>query len=234
VQAAEHDPVGVEHVDQVGQPQPEPLDDDGGGGPHRRARGVLAPQQGGSLLDDRNPGTRHPACGVHEAQRVGLHVEAAPAAAPARTSLRVDADVPDLHAEAGAARVQPAAQDERAAHTPVTGRHDQQVPGVAAGSVPVLGQRGQVDVVGRRACGRGTAGPRPCRPVMPSFRAAWSFDGLAGAALGGLLAPHLSPVRHLLLHAVPPYLVRRRDCLLQAKPMIADHYRPPGGSSYPR
>ena len=37
------------------------------------------------------------------------------------------------------------------------------------------------------------------RPVMPSFHAAWSFGGLAGAALGGLLAPHLSPVRDLLL-----------------------------------
>ena len=45
---------------------------------------------------------------------------------------------------------QAAVQDERAAHPAVAGRHDQQVPGVAAGSVPVLGQRGQVDVVGRR------------------------------------------------------------------------------------
>jgi MFS family permease len=40
------------------------------------------------------------------------------------------------------------------------------------------------------------------RPVMPSFHAAWSFGGLAGAGLGGLLAPHLSPVRHLLLIAL--------------------------------
>ena len=29
------------------------------------------------------------------------------------------------------------------------------------------------------------------RPVMPGFHAAWSFGGLAGAGLGGLLAPHL-------------------------------------------
>ena len=29
------------------------------------------------------------------------------------------------------------------------------------------------------------------RPVMPGFHAAWSFGGLAGAVLGGLLAPHL-------------------------------------------
>jgi MFS family permease len=37
------------------------------------------------------------------------------------------------------------------------------------------------------------------RPVMPSYHAAWSFGGLAGAFMGGLLAPHLSPVRHLAL-----------------------------------
>jgi MFS family permease len=40
------------------------------------------------------------------------------------------------------------------------------------------------------------------RPVMPSFHAAWSFGGLAGASVGGLLAPHLSPLRHLALVAV--------------------------------
>ena len=39
------------------------------------------------------------------------------------------------------------------------------------------------------------------RPVMPGFHAAWSFGGLAGAGLGGLLAPHLSPLRHLALVA---------------------------------
>jgi MFS family permease len=32
------------------------------------------------------------------------------------------------------------------------------------------------------------------RPVMPSFHAAWSLGGLAGAALGGLAAPVLSPL----------------------------------------
>jgi MFS family permease len=37
------------------------------------------------------------------------------------------------------------------------------------------------------------------RPVMPSFHAAWSFGGLAGASLGGLLAPHLAPLPHLAL-----------------------------------
>jgi MFS family permease len=45
------------------------------------------------------------------------------------------------------------------------------------------------------------------RPVMPRFHAAWSFGGLAGAALGGLLAPHLSPLRHLLLVALAGLLV---------------------------
>ena len=45
------------------------------------------------------------------------------------------------------------------------------------------------------------------RPVMPGFHAAWSFGGLAGAALGGLLAPHLSPVRHLLLVGLAGLLV---------------------------
>jgi MFS family permease len=40
------------------------------------------------------------------------------------------------------------------------------------------------------------------RPVMPSFHAAWSFGGLAGAALGGVAAPHLSPLPHLALVAL--------------------------------
>ena len=37
------------------------------------------------------------------------------------------------------------------------------------------------------------------RPVMPSFHAAWSLGGLAGAGLGGLLAPHLAPLPHLAI-----------------------------------
>ncbi len=45
------------------------------------------------------------------------------------------------------------------------------------------------------------------RPVMPGFHAAWSFGGLAGAGLGGLLAPHLSPRAHLLLVALAGLLV---------------------------
>jgi MFS family permease len=34
------------------------------------------------------------------------------------------------------------------------------------------------------------------RPIMPSFHAAWSLGGLAGATLGGLAAPALSPLTH--------------------------------------
>ncbi|WUR95370.1 MFS transporter [Streptomyces sp. NBC_01262] len=37
------------------------------------------------------------------------------------------------------------------------------------------------------------------RPVMPSFHAAYSLGGLIGAGLGGVLAAHLTPTRHLLL-----------------------------------
>ena len=45
------------------------------------------------------------------------------------------------------------------------------------------------------------------RPVMPGFHAAWSFGGLAGAGVGGLLAPHLSPQAHLLLVALAGLVV---------------------------
>ncbi|MFF7025159.1 MFS transporter [Streptomyces klenkii] len=40
------------------------------------------------------------------------------------------------------------------------------------------------------------------RPVMPSFHAAFSLGGMLGAGLGGLVAGHLSPTRHLLLLTV--------------------------------
>ncbi|MFJ9906530.1 MFS transporter [Streptomyces sp. NPDC101152] len=35
------------------------------------------------------------------------------------------------------------------------------------------------------------------RPVMPSFHAAFSLGGMVGAGLGGLVAEHVSPTRHL-------------------------------------
>jgi MFS family permease len=37
------------------------------------------------------------------------------------------------------------------------------------------------------------------RPVMPGFHAANSFGSLAGAGLGGLVAPYLSPTQHMIL-----------------------------------
>jgi MFS family permease len=62
------------------------------------------------------------------------------------------------------------------------------------------------------------------RPVMPGFHAAWSFGGLAGAGLGGLLAPHLSPVRHLMLVALAGLLVTA----LAARPLLASASWLPG------
>jgi MFS family permease len=64
------------------------------------------------------------------------------------------------------------------------------------------------------------------RPVMPSFHAAWSFGGLAGAGLGGLLAPHLSPLRHLGLVALAGLLVSA----LAGRVLLTQHGRPLGAS----
>jgi len=58
------------------------------------------------------------------------------------------------------------------------------------------------------------------RPVMPSFHAAFSLGGMAGAGLGGLVAGSLSPATHLLAltgigllvtAAVGPVLLGSRD-----------------------
>ncbi|MGW7413549.1 MFS transporter [Streptomyces sp. NPDC054863] len=45
------------------------------------------------------------------------------------------------------------------------------------------------------------------RPILPSFHAAFSAGGLAGAGLGGILAPHLGPLPHLLLLTTAGLLV---------------------------
>ncbi|HVT70871.1 MAG TPA: MFS transporter, partial [Trebonia sp.] len=45
------------------------------------------------------------------------------------------------------------------------------------------------------------------RPIMPSFHAAWSFGGLAGSGLGGLLAPLLAPFPHLAIVATAGLIV---------------------------
>ncbi|CAM5327745.1 MFS transporter [Streptomyces abikoensis] len=44
-------------------------------------------------------------------------------------------------------------------------------------------------------------------PVMPGFHAAFSLGGMLGAGLGGLVAGHLSPTRHLLLLTVAGLVV---------------------------
>ncbi|MEU3458886.1 MFS transporter [Streptomyces sp. NPDC006733] len=70
------------------------------------------------------------------------------------------------------------------------------------------------------------------RPVMSGFHAAYSLGGLLGAALGGLIAPHLSPTTHLLL-LVPVGLlvaaVAGRTLLTQRIATPADARRDPGG-----
>jgi MFS family permease len=70
------------------------------------------------------------------------------------------------------------------------------------------------------------------RPVMPGFHAAWSFGGLAGAGLGGLLAPHLSPVRHFMLVGLAGLLVTAvaGRTLLSAVPERAARPAPVGSS----
>ncbi|MEU2679326.1 MFS transporter [Streptomyces sp. NPDC007107] len=69
------------------------------------------------------------------------------------------------------------------------------------------------------------------RPVMPSFHAAFSFGGMAGAGLGGLVAGSLSPATHLfaltglglLVTAVTaPVLLRGRSAAPAAKRPAAD------------
>jgi MFS family permease len=63
--------------------------------------------------------------------------------------------------------------------------------GIGYGSVNVAANTVAVDVVAVLR-----------RPVMPSFHAAWSLGGLTGAALGGLLAPHLAPLPHFAIATV--------------------------------
>ncbi|MEI5100821.1 MFS transporter [Streptomyces sp. PmtG] len=68
--------------------------------------------------------------------------------------------------------------------------------GAAYGGINVAMNSAAVDVV--RALRR---------PVMPSFHAAFSLGGMIGAGLGGLVAAHLSPARHLWGLAVIGLLV---------------------------
>ncbi|MFE9249165.1 MFS transporter [Streptomyces sp. NPDC007088] len=65
------------------------------------------------------------------------------------------------------------------------------------------------------------------RPIMPSFHAAFSLGGMLGAGLGGLVASHLSPTRHLLLLTVIGLLVTAA-----ASPVLLSHRAP--GTPEPR
>ncbi|MFD9459891.1 MFS transporter [Streptomyces sp. NPDC060027] len=70
------------------------------------------------------------------------------------------------------------------------------------------------------------------RPVMPSFHAAYSLGGMLGAGLGGLVAAHLSPTRHLFGIAVLGLLVTAvagRALLRQDVPAAPDRPRSDGG-----
>ncbi|MEU0298375.1 MFS transporter [Streptomyces sp. NPDC006175] len=76
------------------------------------------------------------------------------------------------------------------------------------------------------------------RPVMPGFHAAFSFGGMAGAGLGGLVAGSLSPATHLfaltgiglLVTAVTgPVLLRGRTAALPAEREAADAGERPKG-----
>jgi len=67
------------------------------------------------------------------------------------------------------------------------------------------------------------------RPVMPGFHAAWSFGGLAGATLGGLLAPHLSPLRHLALASLVGVLVS----IFAGRVLLAGPRSEPAGAASP-
>jgi MFS family permease len=74
------------------------------------------------------------------------------------------------------------------------------------------------------------------RPIMPSFHAAWSLGGLAGAALGGLLAPVLTPLAHFSIVCAAALLVTAvSGRVILAAPVPVAHADPqqvpgPGGS----
>ncbi|MGW5018802.1 MFS transporter [Streptomyces cacaoi] len=67
------------------------------------------------------------------------------------------------------------------------------------------------------------------RPVMPSFHAAFSLGGMLGAALGGVVAGHLTPTRHLTLLAALGLVVA-----LLAAPTLLRHHLPRAERSAPR
>ncbi|MFI1760985.1 MFS transporter [Streptomyces sp. NPDC020800] len=67
------------------------------------------------------------------------------------------------------------------------------------------------------------------RPVMPSFHAAFSLGGMAGAGFGGLVAGALSPTRHLLGITLVGLLVTAvagRSLLRHEAPVAPDRRQP--------
>jgi len=72
------------------------------------------------------------------------------------------------------------------------------------------------------------------RPIMPSFHAAYSLGGMLGAGLGGLIAEHISPTRHLLGLTVVGLLVivvAGRTLLRHDTPVPPDRMRRDEGAA---
>jgi MFS family permease len=89
--------------------------------------------------------------------------------------------------------------------------------GIGYGGLNVAMNAAAVDLVGALR-----------RPIMPGFHAAFSLGGLAGAGLGGLLAPRLSPTRHLLLLAAVALVVA-----VAAGSVLLRHTLPPARRAAP-
>ncbi|MGW7202485.1 MFS transporter [Streptomyces sp. NPDC054837] len=74
------------------------------------------------------------------------------------------------------------------------------------------------------------------RPIMPSFHAAFSLGGMVGAGLGGVVAAHLSPTRHLLGLTVIGLLVTAvaGRALLRIEPPVPPERTEPRAGTAPR
>ncbi|MFJ9544235.1 MFS transporter [Streptomyces sp. NPDC101225] len=96
--------------------------------------------------------------------------------------------------------------------------------GSAYGSINVAFNSAAVDLVGAMQ-----------RPIMPTFHAAFSLGGMAGAGLGGLVAGALTPTQHLLGLTVIGLLVTAvaGPVLLRLQPPDPPE-RTPGETAAPR
>ncbi|MFJ9173413.1 MFS transporter [Streptomyces sp. NPDC102360] len=90
--------------------------------------------------------------------------------------------------------------------------------GAAYGGINVAMNSAAVDLVG--ALGR---------PIMPSFHAAFSLGGMVGSGLGGLVAAHLTPTKHLMAIAALGLIVTA--C---AAPTLLRHPAPVPADRTPR